>query len=108
MQTPTQVLAALFDAERSKTPQDTSDYGRGFRAGLARAVEEMKQQPLTDPQKDAVRDFIDRLHVISDHLVEEVGQHTCGTGPEGHYGAHEPGCGFEMITPLKDITLEIR
>lgn len=59
-------------------------------------------------EKIAIRDFIGRLHVISDHLVEDVGHHTCGTGPDGHYGAHEPGCGYEMITPLKDITQEIR
>ena len=25
----------------------------------------------------------------------EVGTHTCGTGPGGHYGVHEPGCGAE-------------
>jgi hypothetical protein len=25
----------------------------------------------------------------------EVGKHTCGTGPDGYYGAHEPGCGLE-------------
>lgn len=25
----------------------------------------------------------------------EVEGHTCGTGPEGYYGAHEPGCGSE-------------
>lgn len=108
MQTPTQALGSLFDAERAKTPIDTSDYARGFRAGLSRAVEEMKRLPLTDPQQAAVRDFLDRLHVMGDYLVEEVGHHTCGTGPDGHYGAHEPGCGYEMVTPLKDITLETR
>jgi len=25
----------------------------------------------------------------------EVGHHTCGTGPDGYYGIHEPGCGTE-------------
>ena len=59
-------------------------------------------------EKIAIRDFIGRLHVISDHLVEEVGHHTCGTGEGGHYGMHEPGCGYEMLTPLKDITIETR
>ncbi len=25
----------------------------------------------------------------------DVGRHTCGTGPDGHFGHHEPGCGLE-------------
>lgn len=108
MQTPTQVLATLFDAERAKTPIDTSDYARGFRAGLSRAVEEMKQQPLTDPQKAAVSDFIDRLHVMGDYLVEEVGHHNCAGGGSEVNGAHEPGCGYEPLTPLDQIRVETR
>jgi hypothetical protein len=33
-------------------------------------------------------------------LVEYVSKHTCGTGPNGYYGAHEPGCG---TVPLMDL-----
>lgn len=40
-----------------------------------------------------------------DWLVEVVNKHTCGTGPDGYYGAHEPGCGsipVANIGPLLD------
>ncbi len=34
-------------------------------------------------------------------LVEHVNEHTCGTGKDGYYGAHEPGCGS---VPLQDLS----
>ncbi|WP_159795719.1 hypothetical protein [Puerhibacterium puerhi] len=34
-------------------------------------------------------------------LVEVANEHTCGTGPHGHYGAHEPGCG---LVPIQDLS----
>lgn len=33
-------------------------------------------------------------------LVDIVDHHTCGTGENGHYGLHEPGCGR---VPVFDI-----
>lgn len=33
-------------------------------------------------------------------LVEVENKHTCGTGENGHYGLHEPGCGR---VPVFDI-----
>ena len=33
-------------------------------------------------------------------LVEHVNEHTCGTGKDGYYGAHEPGCG---TLPVQDL-----
>lgn len=36
-------------------------------------------------------------------LVQDVGRHTCGTGPHGHFGAHEPGCGLEPIGPIQEV-----
>lgn len=43
--------------------------------------------------------------IEGDWLVEVVNKHTCGTGPDGYYGAHEPGCGsipVANIGPLLD------
>jgi hypothetical protein len=31
------------------------------------------------------------------HIVKDTGRHTCGTGPDGHFGAHEPGCGLDDL-----------
>lgn len=45
----------------------------------------------------------DRFVIAGDMLCEDVGRHTCGTGPEGHYGAHEPGCGLEPVMSLEDL-----
>lgn len=36
-------------------------------------------------------------------LVEVVNEHTCGTGRDGHYGAHEPGCGRVPIERIDDL-----
>lgn len=36
-------------------------------------------------------------------LVEVVNEHTCGTGPSGHFGAHEAGCGTIPMVPLERI-----
>ena len=41
--------------------------------------------------------------VMGDWLVESIGRHTCGTGPNGHYGHHEPGCGWEPIATIEDV-----
>lgn len=30
-------------------------------------------------------------------ISEDVGEHTCGTAKDGHYGAHQPGCGLEPL-----------
>lgn len=38
---------------------------------------------------------------IEGHWLVETHTHcTCGAGPDGHHGAHEPGCG---MTPLVDL-----
>jgi hypothetical protein len=44
------------------------------------------------------------LTVMGDWLVEYAGEHTCGTGPGGHYGAHEPGCGYEPLANLEGMS----
>lgn len=36
-------------------------------------------------------------------LVEVVNEHTCGTGEDGYYGAHEPGCGTLPIARIEDL-----
>lgn len=102
-----QIVAAMYDDERSR-PADRGDYDFGRRAALRDLMEALKKEPLEESEKAAVRDFLDRLHVIGDWLVEETGNHTCGTGPDGHYGIHEPGCGYEPITPLDQIRIETR
>lgn len=50
--------------------------------------------PVRQPEEGALR--------IEEHwLVREVNEHTCGTGPNGYYGAHEPGCG---LVPELDLS----
>ncbi len=34
---------------------------------------------------------------------QAVNYHTCGTGSSGHYGAHEPGCGFIPMVPVDRV-----
>lgn len=41
------------------------------------------------------------LRVEGHWLVREVDHHTCGTSPDGYYGAHEPGCG---LVPEVDLS----
>lgn len=41
-----------------------------------------------------------RYAIVDGWLVEDVGEHTCGTGPSGYYGAHEAGCG---LVPMVEI-----
>lgn len=36
-------------------------------------------------------------------LFEYVNEHTCGTGRDGYFGAHEPGCGTVPIGKVDDI-----
>lgn len=55
--------------------------------------------PGTEPEPFSV----EGMHIVSGWLVEPVGEHTCGAGPNGHYGAHEPGCGYEAVARLDDL-----
>ena len=107
-----QVVAEMYDESRagmSHIPAArSSEREMGYRSALRDVIERLKKEPLEEPEVAAVRDFIDRLHVMGDWLVEETGKHTCGTGPDGHYGLHEPGCGYEPITPLAQIRIEMR
>lgn len=41
--------------------------------------------------------------IVNGWLVEIVDYHTCGTGPNGHYGTHEPGCGQIPIGKVEDL-----
>lgn len=41
--------------------------------------------------------------VTGEWLAVDVGEHTCGTGRDGHYGAHEPGCGLEPVAKIADL-----
>lgn len=43
------------------------------------------------------------MHIDGTWLVEDVGHHTCGTGPGGHFGAHERGCGTEPVLDLSRV-----
>lgn len=49
----------------------------------------------------------EKYHVVGDMLCEWVGHCTCGVPPHGHYGAHEPGCGLEMIAPVEQLIAPI-
>jgi hypothetical protein len=37
------------------------------------------------------------LKLFGDTVAEWTGEHTCGTGRDGYYGAHEPGCGWVPV-----------
>lgn len=102
-----QVVASMYDDERSR-PADRGDYDFGRRAALRDLMEALKKEPLEESEKAAVRDFLARLHVIGDWLVEETGEHNCAGGGAEVSGAHEPGCGYEPITPLDQIRIETR
>lgn len=41
--------------------------------------------------------------IDGDWLVDVHQHHTCGTGPNGHYGAHEPGCGEVPVVNLRGL-----
>lgn len=41
--------------------------------------------------------------VESGWLVEVVNEHTCGTARDGHFGAHEPGCGLVPVATVEDL-----
>ena len=40
------------------------------------------------------------ITIMNGWLVEVADAHTCGTDASGHYGVHEPGCGY---IPIFDI-----
>ena len=44
-----------------------------------------------------------RHYIMDGWLVIDTGRHTCGTGPGGHYGTHEPGCGLEQALRLDNL-----
>lgn len=44
-----------------------------------------------------------RHSIMGGWLVIDTRQHNCGTGPGGHYGAHEPGCGLEQAIQLDNL-----
>lgn len=44
-----------------------------------------------------------RQSIMGGWLVIDTGRHNCGTGPGGHYGAHEPGCGLERAIQLDNL-----
>lgn len=44
-----------------------------------------------------------RLTITNGWLVEEVEEHTCGTGRDGHYGHHEPGCGEIPVMEVVEL-----
>lgn len=102
-----QIVAAMYDAERAE-PAVRGDFDYGRRVALRDVMEALKKEPMDQASTAAVKDFVDRLAVIGDYLVAATGEHTCGTGPDGHYGAHEPGCGYEPITPLDQIRIATR
>lgn len=41
-----------------------------------------------------------KIGIENGWLVEYVDGHTCGTGENGYYGQHEPGCGTVPIVDL--------
>lgn len=101
-----QVVDEMLRTEHSKPAQGETDWA--YRRALRDVIERLKKEPLEEPEKAAVLDFLDRLHVIGDWLVEETGEHNCAGGGSEVSGAHEPGCGYEPITPLAEIRIETR
>lgn len=44
-----------------------------------------------------------RYEITGYGLIAYVGGHTCGTSPDGHFGAHEPWCGWEPVCTLDEL-----
>ena len=61
----------------------------------------MSDLPLSPPQGQPADP--PRYTIEGRMLCEYVEHCTCGTGPGGYYGAHEPGCGLEMLLPMEDV-----
>lgn len=91
-----------------------SDYGGGEVASqwrhLGEGIQEMfrlkARAALVAAQSAASQDSAlnpDDMSIMNGYLVLSVNEHTCGTGPDGHYGAHEPGCGYEPLVNLAEI-----
>lgn len=45
----------------------------------------------------------DSFQIVNGWLAQHVGHHTCGTAQGGHFGAHEPGCGWEPICKVSEL-----
>lgn len=69
----------------------------------------LPQTPPAEPEPEPLDEELDddirggRLRIENGWLVEEVDEHTCGAGRDGHYGLHEPGCGMVPVTRLDDL-----
>lgn len=85
---------ALFRAANAKAVMG------GFALGLARRHVELLRSTQPRPSAEPAST---RFLIEGDWLVEDVGHHTCGTGPDGHYGAHERGCGLEPLISLDQL-----
>jgi hypothetical protein len=70
-------------------------------AGYVLAVADVRERRASAPDGKTYRWAAD-----SGWLVEQVDQHTCGTGPNGHYGHHEPGCGLIPLVELPTALAE--
>lgn len=93
-------------ADREPCPEGTC-YRVRFAAPLSAARypgdrwpdEVLRANGMAAPERPAH----ERLLIMGEWLAEDVGRHTCGTGPDGHYGAHEPGCGIEPVMTLAEL-----
>lgn len=101
-----QIVAGMYDAERARPAQGETDWA--YRRALRDVLEALKRSPQPEAAEAAVRDFVGRLHVIGDWLVEETGEHNCAGGGSEVSGMHEPGCGYDPIVPLSEIRIETR
>ena len=77
----------------------------------AMSIEEVRQEIRNRRNEREFREQAFREEITADFkagkiaiengwLVEVVDEHTCGTGEDGYYGQHEPGCGMVPIIDL--------
>lgn len=55
------------------------------------------------PLPEGTGDGREQYGVVNGWLFEYVNEHTCGTGRDGYFGAHEPGCGTVPIARVEDL-----
>jgi len=98
-----------LDQERRESNADAEQQQAGmrevalFRAANASAVMGGSALALARQLVAALEAQAGRFVISGDLLLEWTEEHTCGTGPEGYLGAHEPGCGLEPVISLADL-----
>lgn len=66
-------------------------------------VDQGRELAALQAEVQQLRTVPQQLVVMGTWLVEPVDGCTCGAGPGGYYGAHEPQCGYEPVVDLSTL-----